>query len=135
MKPEHLIERTKLFAVNVIKMTHELPRTLPSRTLSDQIIRAATSVGANYRGACRSKSVKDFIYKLKVVEEELDESVYWLEVIGETHLYMVEKLYPLKGEAIELMKIVVKSLITVKNNQKKKHHNAKPCAIMHNNAQ
>ncbi len=118
MKPEQLIKRTKLLAINVIQMTNELPKISPSQALSNQIIRSATSVGANYRAACRSKSVKDFIYKLKIVEEELDETIYWLELIGETHIYMHEKLFILKKEATELMKIIVSSIVTVKKNQK-----------------
>ena len=118
MKPEQLIKRTKLLAINVIQMTNELPKISPSQALSNQIIRSATSVGANYRAACRSKSVKDFIYKLKIVEEELDETIYWLELIGETHIYMHEKLFILKKETTELMKIIVSSIVTVKKNQK-----------------
>ena len=118
MKPEQLIKRTKLLAINVIQMTNELPKISPSQALSNQIIRSATSVGANYRAACRSKSVKDFIYKLKIVEEELDETIYWLELIGETHIYLHEKLFILEKEAIELMKIIVSSIVTVKKNQK-----------------
>ncbi|MFH1297552.1 MAG: four helix bundle protein [Bacteroidota bacterium] len=121
MKPEQIIERTKILAINVIMMANELPRISPSQALSNQIIRSATSVGANYRAACRSKSVKDFIYKLKVVEEELDETIYWLDLISETHLYMQEKLVILKNEAVELIKIIGKSLVTVKRNQKNNH--------------
>jgi len=120
MKPEQIIERTKLLAVNIVRMTNELPKIHPSQILSNQVIRAGTSVGANYRAACRSKSTKDFIYKLKVVEEELDEIIYWLDIIAETHLYLQTKIASLKDESTELIKIIGKSISTAKKNYYKK---------------
>ncbi len=122
MNPQHLITRTKLLAVGVFNMVKDLPKVYTSQTMANQIIRAATSVGANYRAACKSKSAKDFIYKLKVVEEELDETIYWLELIWETHIYMGEKIVGLLGEAKELILIVRKSGRTARSNQKKKQN-------------
>ena len=119
MNPQQLISRTKLLAVGIFNLVKELPKVYPSQAMGNQLIRAGTSVGANYRAACRSKSRKDFIYKLKVVEEELDETIYWLDMIGETHHYIQEKLIPLINEAVELIKIIGKSLSTVRKNQYK----------------
>jgi len=123
MKQNQIIDRTKVLAINIVKMTNELPRVSQSQILSNQIVRSGTSVGANYSAACRSKSAKDFIYKLKIVEEELDETIYWLDVIGETHHYMKEKNQVLRNEAVELIKIIGKSLSTVRRNQKKRSKN------------
>ncbi|MFH0761061.1 MAG: four helix bundle protein [Bacteroidota bacterium] len=120
MNPQHLVTRTKLLAVGILNMVKELPKVYPSQTMANQLIRAATSVGANYRSACKSKSAKDFIYKMKVVEEELDETIYWLELIGETHVYMRDILTGLHQEATELMLIVIQSLRTVRTNHQKK---------------
>ena len=93
MDPQHLITRTKILAIEIFNLIKELPNVYPSQAMGNQLIRAGTSVGANYRAACRSKSVKDFIYKLKIVNEELDETIYWLELIGETHVYLQDKLH------------------------------------------
>jgi len=120
MDPQQLIKRTKLLAVGIFNLVKELPKLYPSQAMGNQLIRAGTSVGANYRAACRSKSVKDFIYKLKIVEEELDETIYWLELIGETHVYLRDKLSGLHQEATELMLIISQSLRTVKTNQQRK---------------
>ena len=85
-----------------------------------QIVRAASSVGANYRSACRSKSRRDFINKLKIVEEELDETIYWLQLIGATGLQPIGRLKPLIDEANELLAIIVVSIITAKKNERAK---------------
>ena len=119
MKPHQFIERTKRFAVSVLNMIKDLPKIHPSQVMSYQIVRSATSVAANYRSACRSKSTRDFIYKMKVVEEELDETIYWLELIGETHIYLRDKVSLLTAEANELMCMTVQSLITVRRNQRR----------------
>ncbi|MEK6553215.1 MAG: four helix bundle protein [Bacteroidota bacterium] len=76
-----LLDRTKIFALNIIKFVQSLPTDSVSKVLSNQLLRAGTSVGANYRSSQRAKSKSDFIYKIKISEEEADESVYWLELI------------------------------------------------------
>ncbi len=119
MNPQQLTTRTKLLAIGIIQMVKELPKVYPSQAMANQIVRSATSVGANYRAACKSKSRKDFIYKIKLVEEELDETIYWLELIGETHIYLQTQLTELIAEANELMLIIIKSLKTARINQTK----------------
>lgn len=116
MTKEDLIKRTMNFAVRIVKMTDHLPKNDMGEVLSDQILRSATSVGANYRAACRSKSKKDFINKLKIVEEEMDETLYWISLIEECELIKPEKLSQLKAEANELLAIFVTSLKTAKEN-------------------
>ena len=119
MNPKQLSSRTKLLAIGVIQMVKELPKVSSSQALANQIVRSATSVGANYRAACKSKSRKDFIYKLKLVEEELDETMYWLELIAETHVYLQNQLSGLLTESNELMLIIIKSLKTARINPTK----------------
>lgn len=110
-------------------MAADLPKLIPSQTMGNQVVRAGTSSGANYRAACKSKSLKDFIYKLKVVEEELDETIYWLEIIGETHVYMRDTVSGLHAEANELLLIISQSLRTAKRNQKDKKNQKKPASL------
>ncbi len=97
-------------------MADHLPKTEAGQVLANQILRSASSVGANYRAACRSKSKKDFINKLKIVEEEMDETLYWLTLIEECDLIRTEKLTQLKLEGSELLAIFVSSIRTAKEN-------------------
>lgn len=83
--------------------------------IGKQIVRSATSVGANYRAACRAKSNADFIYKLKIVEEEADETLYWLELLEETNLIEKTSIIHLKSEVNEILSIVVASIKTMKS--------------------
>jgi four helix bundle protein len=103
-----------------MKMSDHLPRRYSAMTISRQIIRSATSAGANYRAACRSKSARDFINKMKIVEEELDETEFWLGLIGEMEFLSTAKLADLKKEANELLSIIVKGILTAKNNLNRK---------------
>jgi four helix bundle protein len=116
MTREDLIKRTMNFAIRIIKMTEHLPKTETGHVLTNQILRSGSSVGANYRSACRSKSKKDFINKLKTVEEEMDETLYWLTLIEECELIRADKLIHLKTEGNELLAIFVSSLKTAKDN-------------------
>ena len=118
MKGENIKDRTKGFAIRILKMVSALPGDYTTQVISHQIARSATSVGANYRAACRSKSRKDFINKLKIVEEELDETGYWLEVIGESNIFPIDKISPLIRESEELLAIIVKSIHTARANEK-----------------
>ncbi|RKX34486.1 MAG: four helix bundle protein [Verrucomicrobia bacterium] len=106
--------RTKVFALRILKLSEALPHTVSGRTLAGQIVRSATSVAANYRAACRARSKADFIAKLGIVEEESDESQFWLEMIDEAGLLPSERLEALKKEADELTAIVVSSIKTAK---------------------
>ena len=114
MKGENIKERTKDFAIRVLNMASSIPKDFASQNISRQIVRSATSAGANYRAACRSKSRKDFVNKLKIVEEELDETNYWLELIEESNFFPKERISPLIGENNELLSIIVKSIQTAK---------------------
>src|SRR5437762_13562510 len=95
--------RTKQFALRVIKLVDALPKTIQGRAVANQIIRSATSLAANYRAACRARSCAEFVAKIGVVEEEADETLFWLELIMETGLLPSTKLQPLLGEADELV--------------------------------
>jgi len=118
LKKEELIKRTKEFGVRVIKLTETLPATKPGHIVADQILRAAFSVGANYRAACRAKSDKDFINKLKLVEEESDEVAHWIEMIIDSKMIEKTKVSPLLKEANELTSIFVASIKTMRQKQK-----------------
>ncbi len=101
--------RTKRFALDVIELISKLPKTTEGRVVGNQLIRSGTSVGANYRAACRGKSKADFIAKLGIVEEEADESCYWLEIIIEGEILSLPEVEPLLKEANEITAIIVSS--------------------------
>ncbi|RHE89326.1 four helix bundle protein [Bacteroides intestinalis] len=117
MTREEMKNRLKVFAVRVIKLVDKLPNTSAGRAIGNQVVRSGTSPGANYRAACIGKSDKDFLNKLKMVEEELDETAYWLELIMELELVKPELLQDLYHENKELVSIIVKSIITMRNKQ------------------
>lgn len=112
MAAEDLRERTKQFALRVIKLVEALPSTIAGRKIGDQLMRAGTAVGANYRAACRGRSKREFIAKVGIVEEEADESAYWMELIIAAHLLKEAKVRPLHDEADQLCRIMAKSRIT-----------------------
>jgi len=107
-------QRTKQFALRSIRLVEALPRTLASGTLGRQFLRCATVVGANYRAACRGKSLADVIAKLAIVEEETDEALYWLELISDSGLMPTDRVADLKKEADELTAMVVASIKTLR---------------------
>lgn len=106
MTNEEMKTRTKTFALRILTMAGNLPPTTASRILSKQLIRCATSVGANYRAACRAKSRPDFLAKMKICEEEADECQYWLELLTESGLIKKERLESLYAESKELTAII-----------------------------
>lgn len=114
MTTDDLKKRLKIFALRIIKLSESLPNNITGKTLGNQIIRSGTSPGANYRSACYGKSDKDFLNKLKMVEEELDETLYWLELIVESGLLKANLLDDLIKENQELFKIIVSSITTMK---------------------
>ena len=107
-------DRTKAFALRVAKLVAALPRSVPSKVIGGQLLRAGTSVGANYRSACRGRSKAEFVAKLGIVEEEADESIYWMELLVEAGLVKASRLVPLMKEADEILSIVVASINTAK---------------------
>ncbi len=104
----------------IIFMVDELPNKPSGWAISKQIVRSATSVGANYRAVCKAKSIPHFINRLKIVEEECDETIFWLEVIEEASLLSHERTFNLKSEASELLAFFISSLKTVKRNERLK---------------
>ena len=104
--------RTKQLGLAVIRMTEKFPETRLAWVVKDQILRSALSVDANYRAVCRAKSDKDFINKMRIVEEEADETAYWLEIIEESDLLKSDDLRELKREVNELVAMVVASIRT-----------------------
>ncbi len=113
-----LQNRTKKFHVDIIKLCEHFPRNAAGYEIAKQLIRSAGSVGANYRAACRGKSKADFIYKIEVVLEEADESLYWLEVLKEAGLLNPGIVAGSIKEADELVSIFNAADITAKRNGK-----------------
>lgn len=114
MNPEILKLRTKQFAIDIARFCDDLPPRLPILTYSKQLIRSSSSVGANYRAACRAKSLADFVNKLKIVEEEVDETGYFLELIVELEPSVASIASKLLTESKELLAITVASINTAK---------------------
>jgi four helix bundle protein len=117
MNPEELKVRTKQFALRVVRLVESLPKDKTSDVLGKQLLRSATSVGANYRAACRARSQSDFISKITIVEEEADESLYWLELIADSGLVKKERLSGLMKETDELVAIFTAAGKTAKRNK------------------
>jgi len=117
MNKKALKQRTKDFALRVVKLVEALPNTVAGRAIGHQLVRAGTSVGANYRAACRSRSRAEFIAKMGIVEEEADESAFWLEIIMENGLLNKEIVKNLHQEAEELTAIMAASRISAARNQ------------------
>ncbi|PYJ81949.1 MAG: four helix bundle protein [Verrucomicrobia bacterium] len=126
MSNENLKQRTKKFALDVIKLVETLPNDRTSHVLGGQLLRAGTSVGANYRAACRARSAADFISKIGIVEEEADESSYWIELLVDAGKLEADKSGPLLDESGELVAISVGSINTARRNNARK--SAKPSA-------
>jgi four helix bundle protein len=114
MDLEQMKKRTQEFAKRVINLCRRLPDTREGQLIGRQVFRSGTSVGANYRVACRARSKADFIAKLGIVLEEADETLYWLEILAETNVMKPDLLVPLMREANELISIFVVSLNTAK---------------------
>jgi len=106
---DELKEPTKAFGLRVIRLIRSLPKNSEGQAIARQLVRSGTSVGANYRAACRARSRRDFAAKLAIVEEEADESAYWIEVIMESDMMPPERVQPLLQEAQELTAIMVAS--------------------------
>ena len=109
MTESELKQRTKSVALRVMKLVDELPKTASGRAIANQLIRSGTSVGANYRAACRGRSKAEFVAKLGIVIEEADETEYWLELIAEGGLMPSHRIAPLADEVHQIVAIMVTS--------------------------
>jgi four helix bundle protein len=114
VRNQELSDRTKRFALRVIRLFVALPKTELGRILGKQLVRSGTSVGANYREACRARSDAELISKLGIVEQELDETLYWFELLVESEVFPAQRLVEVQTEAEQLMKIIVASIKTIK---------------------
>ena len=119
MEHKDLKQRTKEFALRVIRLVEALPKGRTADILGRQLLRSGTSVGANYRAACRARSNADFISKMGIVEEETDESLYSMELLIEADLVQAVKLESLMKEANELLTITVSSIKTARRKKNK----------------
>ncbi len=117
MTERELLQRTKNFALRVIKLVNALPNNTAGRTIGNQLIRSGTSVAANYRAACRGRSKAEFVAKLGTVEEEADESCLWLELTIESGLMEEKMVAGLLKEANEITAIMAASKISARNNK------------------
>ena len=114
MNSEEIKQRTKKFSLRIIKLIETLPKTKITDVIGKQLLRSATSVGANYRSACRSRSRADFVSKICIVEEEADESAYWLELLLDSVIVNNHEVSSLLKEAKELTAIFTASGRTAK---------------------
>jgi four helix bundle protein len=110
--PDELRARTKQFGLRCMKLAESLPKSVSGRAIAAQLIRSGTSVGANYRAACRARSPKDFVYRMNVVEEEADEAAFWMELIIEGNMKPAPLVRPLHDEAEQIVRIAVASART-----------------------
>jgi four helix bundle protein len=117
MTEHELLQRTKQFALRIFSFVGALPQTIQGRAVAAQLIRSGTSVAANYRAACRARSKAEFVAKFGVVEEEADETAFWVELIIETELVRAAKVKPLLTEASEIVAIMASSKKTATKSQ------------------
>lgn len=110
--------RTKAYANRIVKLCSALPDNWVAQTLGKQLLRCGTSVGANYRAVCRAKSTLDFINKLRIVEEECDESLFWMELLVDNDLVKALRLRDLVKEADEILAMVVSSAKTARTSNR-----------------
>ena len=116
MNPEDFKKRTKDYALRVIRLVEALPKNDTCRILGRQLLRSGASVGANYRAACRAKSQADFISKMDTVEEEADETLYWMELLAESGHVKASRMSGLATEGEAILKITVASINTARRN-------------------
>ena len=119
MNEQEFKQRTKQFGIQVIRLLDDLPNKRTTDVLARQLLRAATSIGANYRAACRGRSVADVVAKLGVVEEETDESLYWLEVLTEAGLVSHGQVTGLIADADEILAMTAASIKTLRHRKDK----------------
>ena len=118
MDKDELKKRTKQFALRIIKLVEGLPNTFIAKHIGGQLVRSGTSVAANYRASCRAKSNADFIAKMGIVEEETDESAFWIEMLIDTNLVKANLVEDLLDETYQLLKIFVASINTARGGKR-----------------
>ena len=121
LTPELLRKRTKEFAIRIVRLSNGLPRTREADVIGRQVLRSGTSIGANYRAACRARSKPEFISKIGIVVEEADETVFWLELLIESDVVREKKLASLLHEARELTAIFASSHQTARQTRKRSY--------------
>jgi four helix bundle protein len=114
MSPNDMRLRTKKFAIRIVRLVEALPSNRIAEVLGKQLLRSGTAVGANYRSACRAQSSAHFIAKMKIVEEECDESIYWMELVIESGLMKEQRVLTLISEGNQLLAMIVASIKTVR---------------------
>jgi four helix bundle protein len=114
MNEQEFKRRTKMLALHVIELAEELPQSRTADVLGRQLIRSGTSIGANYRSACRGKSIVDVLAKLAIVEEEADETVYWLELLIEGKIVSEKRVADPLKETNEILAMTVASIKTLR---------------------
>jgi four helix bundle protein len=119
MEQSYLKERTKSFALQIIKLVESLPKGRTADVIGRQLLDAGTSVGANYRAACRPRSPADFISKMGIVEEETDETIYWMELLIEAKLVQKNDISSLLEEANQILAMTVSSIRTARRKTKR----------------
>ena len=119
MDAEEFKKRTKSLSLRIIHVVEALPRTYTGEVIGKQLLRSGTSIGANYRAACRAKSPRDMIAKLKNVEEEADESIYWMELLIEANLMTLSRLQDLMNETDQILAMTVTSIKTLRRSKSK----------------
>lgn len=123
MNAEELQNRTKRFALRIIKLIQSLPKTPEAKLIGYQLLKSGTSVASNYRAVCRARSKAEFFAKISIVVEEADESVFWIELLIDSGIMKEKLLTDLLSEANEILKIMSKSRKTTKSKQKTKSIN------------
>jgi len=115
MTEQEFKKRTKDIAIRIIKLVDSLPGSKSSEVIGKQLLRSGTSVGANYRAACRAKSTADLLHKLSIVEEEADESLYWMELLIDAKIMPENKLAILMNDLNEIIAMIVASIRTMRS--------------------
>ncbi len=118
MNVDLMKERTQSFALRIIKLVESLPNTQTANIVGKQLLRCGTSVGANYRAACRGKSRADFVSKLGIVEQEADEVIYWIEILIKSDLIKHSKVENLLDETKQILAIIVSSINTARGGKR-----------------
>ena len=126
MNAEGLQIRSKQLSISIIRLFQELPKSEEARLIGRQLLGSSTAVAANYRAACRARSQAEFLAKLSIVVEEVDETLFWLELLTDAGVIMREKVAPLYQTAQELLYIFSSSRKTVKNNLKANTQSTEP---------
>jgi four helix bundle protein len=119
MDEQQFRERTKKLALRIIRLVNSLPDSLTGDMIGRQLLRSGTSIGANYRAACRARSIGDMIAKLAIVEEEADESLYWMELLIDANVIPAERLADLMQETGEIVAMTVASIKTLRTNNRR----------------